>query len=414
LKSENDYIESILIGTVVSHPDLYPEVAACVKTRDFVTQGGRESWIKIGEHFSHDNSDLMAKVYIGLQGESRQWFSATSEIIPTPSAAKRTARKIADLAKKKRISTAMQGLIQSASSSEASADSILEGMISAYNSETGEVDADVRISSVMQRFKAVQSKNIASGGLGLRTGFDMLQRDYIVYQPGHLWVVGGWTSTGKTAYMVEAINRFFSENVNGRIAVFSTEMTEEQNVARSLANRSGINANVILGGQMLDQHVERVEVEEAWLSSKNLHIHSKIRDIDDIMAQCRKMKYSGGVDVVFIDFIQNVIRPSAKNQYDLMSTIAKDLQNLAHDIGCTIVCLSQIPNSAGKEDSGILEFKGAGEIAAACDVGVLMKRSKDDERVILFDIRKNRHGKCGKYLLQFENGWTRLTELGAV
>jgi replicative DNA helicase len=415
LKNESDYLESVLIGTVLHSPGIYPEVAALVKARDFVTQGGREAWIKIGEYFSHDNSDLMAKVYIGLQGDSRQWVSAVSSgVIPTPSAAKRTARMIADLSKKKRLAVMLRDLAAKAATADYSADGILEGVVSAYNAESGEVDADVRIISAMERFKGAQAKNAAKGGVGLRTGFDLFQSDYIVYQPGHLWVVGAWTSAGKTAYMVEAVNRFFVENPNGKQAIFSTEMTEEQNIARSLANLSGINANVILSGQMIDGHNERVNENAQWLAAKHLFIHSKLRNIDDIMAQCRKLKYAGGIDLIWIDFIQNVTRPGTRNQYDMMSQIAKDLQNLAHDLQCTIVCLSQLPNHAGREDSGILEFKGAGEIAAACDVGVLMKRSKDDEKVILFDIRKNRHGKCGKYLMQFENGYTRITEREAV
>lgn len=415
MKSNSEYLESILVGTVLSKPDIFPEVAALVKARDFSTQGGRESWIKIGENFSHDNSDLLTKVYIGLQGDSRKWvMSATSDSIPTPSAAKRNAKMIADSAKKRRLTATLRDLAAKSESSEYSADGILEGIVSAYNEESGEVDADIRINAAMQRFRSAQKKNAAKGGVGMRTGFDLFQGDYIVYQPGHLWVVGAWTSHGKTAFMVEAVNRFFTENPKGKQAVFSTEMTEEQNIARSLANLSGVNANVILSGQMLDNHKERVEANAEWLLSKNLFIHSKLRNIDDIMAQCRKLKYAGGVDLVWIDFIQNVTRPGTKNQYDMMSQIAKDLQNLAHDLQCTIVCLSQLPNHAGREDSGILEFKGAGEIAAACDVGVLMKRSKDDERVILFDIRKNRHGKCGKYLMQFANGWTRIIEKEAV
>ena len=112
--------------------------------------------------------------------------------------------------------------------------------------------------------------------------------------------------------------------------------------------------------------------------------------------------------------MQNVHRPGSDSQYAMMSQIAKDLQSLAHDLSCTIVCLSQLPNHAGREDTGILEYKGAGEIAAACDVGVLMKRAKEDKTKILFDVRKNRHGKCGKYLMRFADGWTRIEEIETV
>jgi replicative DNA helicase len=409
--NESDYHESILVGTILHHPDLFPEIASIVKARDFQTTGGKESWLKVCECFSTDNKDFYVKVIMGLTGDVRQWaMSASSETIPSPSSAERIAKKVADISKRKRLAASLKAIALKAEENGSNADWILEDMLSAYNMEMGEVEGDIRIPAVLERFNERQAKNQAKGGLGLRTGFDGFQNDYLVYQPGHLWVVGGWTSTGKSAYMIEGINRFLLENPAGKVAVFSTEMTEEQNVARILANRTGVNANVILSGQMLPNHIDRVEQEKKWLLKQNLYIHAKFRNIDDIMAQCRKLKFAGGIDLIWLDFIQNVSRPGTKSQYDMMSQIARDLQNLAHDLQCTIVCLSQLPNSAGKEDSGILEFKGAGEIAAACDVGVLMKRSTTDEKVILFDIRKNRHGKCGEYLLQFDAGWTRIIE----
>ena len=109
---------------------------------------------------------------------------------------------------------------------------------------------------------------------------------------------------------------------------------------------------------------------------------------------------------------QNLCKKGYSKKYEMMSQIAIDLQCLAHELRCTVVCLSQLPNSAAKEDAGILEFKGAGEIAAACDVGVLMERAKNDKRVILFDIRKNRHGKLKKLLLKFDESWVRMDEEG--
>ena len=230
----------------------------------------------------------------------------------------------------------------------------------------------------------------------------------------NLYITDDYVVTHNTAFMVEAVNRFLAENAGGRVAIFSTEMTEEQNVARILANTTGINANVILSGQMNDNHKERVDAHKLAVAAMRLNIYDKLRDVDDIMAQCRKLAHSGGIDIVWIDFIQNLSRPGSKSPYEMFSQIAKDLQALAHDLRCTVVCLSQLPNHAGREDTGILEFKGAGEIAAACDVGVLMKRAKEDKTQILFDVRKNRHGKCGKYLLQFDNGWTRIIEKEAV
>lgn len=415
--TNEQYIESILIGNILTNPASYPEAAEIVKITDFAVDSAFKIWAAISKHWSaSDNSDFQGKIYLSLTNEAdKKWFfDATTDIIPMVSSVRGFASQVSAAAKMRRLKTDLAALSAKTGEPGVSSDWILEDLLALYRKETGTVDGDVSIKAVLGRFNSVQAKNAIKGHVGLRTGFDLLQSDYIVYQPGHLWVVGAWTSVGKTAWMIEAICRFFQESDGGSVAVFSTEMTEEQNVARILANRTGVNANVILSGKMLDQHSVKVETEKAWLESQKLTIYSKTRNIDDIAAQCRKLKHGGGVDLVFIDFIQNVYREGRADQYAMMSQIAKDLQALAHDVRCTIVCLSQLPNHAGREDTGILEFKGAGEIAAACDVGVLMKRAKEDNGKILFDVRKNRHGKCGQYLLQYANGWTRLEEVEAI
>lgn len=410
--SHEEYLESNLIGNILANPKVYPEAAEIIRPTDFSIDSAFKIWMAIVKNWSaRDNAALQGKVYLELTTEpDKQWFHNSTDLIPLPSTVKNTARQISSCAKRRRIATNLTALSAKAKDNSQNPEFVLEDLIALCRKEMGSVDIDASIVSVLDRFQKKQQVNRDKGTLGLKTGFEMLTNDFVVYQPGHLWVIGAWTSVGKSAFMIEAVNRFFVENERGKVAVFSTEMTEEQNVARMLANRTGVNANVILSGQMLSNHENNVAAQMSWLAGKELHIHTKTRNIDEIASQCRKLKLSGGVDLVWIDFIQNVYRQGVTEQYAMMSQIAKDLQALAHDLGCTIICLSQLPNHAGREDTGILEFKGAGEIAAACDVGVLMKRAKEDKAQILFDVRKNRHGKCGKYLLQFDQGWTRIIE----
>jgi replicative DNA helicase len=117
-----------------------------------------------------------------------------------------------------------------------------------------------------------------------------------------------------------------------------------------------------------------------------------------------------GLDVVFIDFIQNLTKKGAGGKYEMAADIALDLQALAKELRCHIVALSQIPNDEGKQDSGLLVYKGAGEIAAAADVGMLIKRAKNPDNMLELQIRKNRHGMLTKFYMEFQNNWTRLEE----
>lgn len=412
--SDAQYLESSLIGNILRNPDTYPVAAEIVRTTDFSVDSARKVWVAICSSWSaQNNDDLEIKIYTALDTPTdKQWmFASTSDLIPMRSSVKGFAVQVREMARARRLRKDLEELTAKTGSNGVSCDWVLEDLLSIYRQEVGGVDGDTSISAVMDRFKRIQAKNANKGHVGLRTGYQLLQDDYIVYQQGHLWVVGAWTSVGKSAWMIESICRFFMESENGRVAVFSTEMTEEQNTARILANRTGVNANVILSGKMLPKHEQDVAAQEGWLAGKSINLYTKTRNMDDIASQVRRLKHGGGVDLVFVDFIQNVTKDGYRDQYAMMSQIAKDLQGLAHDARCSIICLSQLPNHAGREDTGILEFKGAGEIAAACDVGVLMKRAKEDKRKILFDIRKNRHGKCGKYLMQYNESWTGIEEV---
>lgn len=415
-ESDAEYLESILIATVLAYPDTYPVVSGIVKPTHFQTASAMNCWAAITGHWPKakgDRAELQVLVYTSLPSQAdKEWFfDVITDTIPVPHAAEQYAARVADMAKTRRIHADMTAISAKYRDSVSGSDALLADISYLLQKETGETDGDVSITAALERLEYIQEANRERGYVGKRTGFAMFQEDDIGYEPGHLWVIGAWTSVGKTAYMIEALNRFLDHNQDGKVLIFSTEMTEEQNLCRLLANRTGVGAKVILGGNMFPQHREKVDAHKAWLAARDLHIYTKTANIDEIMAQCRKHKMSGKLDMVWIDFVQNVYRTGAKDQYTMMSTIARDLQALAHELECTVLCLSQLPNHAGREDTGILEYKGAGEIAAACDVGVLMKRAKEDKSKLLFEIRKNRHGKCEQYLMQFADGWTRIEEV---
>jgi replicative DNA helicase len=412
MKSDEYELESSLIGALIQKPTIFPEVAAKVKADDFLTPQGKRCFLAIADKFGKEPIDL-ASIYVSLVEQSDKAF-VTESIDTIPVNTLNFAGKIADLARKRRLIKRMEEISAKARRKDTPSDWILEDIVATYKAETGDADRDCSISAVVDRFIELQRENREKGQVGLNTGFEKLTRDYIFYQPGHLWVVGAWTSVGKSAWMIESIMRFYNANQNGKVAVFSTEMTEAQNLGRMMANITGVNSQVIISGNMIDQHQNQVHQNLSWIKQKRMFIFDRLRNIDDILAQSRRLQYSGGVDLIFIDFIQNVYRNGEKDNYMMMSRIAKDVQALAHDLSCTVICLSQLPTGAAKDDAGLLEFKGAGEIAAACDVGVLMKAHVDDPSQILFDVRKNRHGKRAKYDLKFDRGFTRIIEKEAI
>ncbi len=100
-----------------------------------------------------------------------------------------------------------------------------------------------------------------------------------------------------------------------------------------------------------------------------MHIFDDIYNAKGMGQVCKKLE---NIDVVFVDFIQNL--QGQGSIYERMSRVAIELQQIAKEHHTCVVAMSQVANEALKEDSQAILYKGAGEIAAAADLGWWLSR----------------------------------------
>ena len=255
---------------------------------------------------------------------------------------------------------------------------------------------------MIDRFSRMQHDNRKRGFIGTDTGIKFFQDLGIEFVPGQIWMIGGFTSVGKTATMIEMLSRIY-ENRNPKGIVISTEMVESAVIGRYIANKTGINARVINSGRMLPNHREIADARRDELREKDLKIVDYIKNIEQIE---NIVRMSEGVDFVFVDFIQNIRKQGARSKYEESSQVAIDLQNLAKDCNTCIICLSQLTLSQSEGDA--ISYKGAGELGEAADIGIHLKASNKDEKRLMVKIKKNRHGAKGEFILEYINNWTSL------
>jgi len=246
------------------------------------------------------------------------------------------------------------------------------------------------------------------GRIGQRTGFKFLDQVIEGFLPAHFWVIGGYTSVGKSAFMIQLVVNSLLENPNVRIGIFSTEMPSEAILLRLVANRAGVPAMAILRGDSIPEIQRRIDDAFEYLHNKNIWLHDDFYSFEKIFLRCKQLKMTGGLDLVFVDFLQNL--RGGGTLYERMSVIPIQLQKMAKDLSICVVGFSQLSNEAARSDSRIIAYKGAGELAAACDLGLWLERDPDDKEVLLCAIRKNRHGPTGKKGLRFANNFTRIVE----
>jgi replicative DNA helicase len=253
--------------------------------------------------------------------------------------------------------------------------------------------------------------NIEKGYPGLPPCYDLLARTIRKVSPGHLWVVAGYTSTGKTAWLVDFICRQYRYGMaNPGIAIFSTEMSEEQYMVRILSNQTKIPGWTITEKKLSGDQYGEVAKAQVFYASRNLYIYDRLYKIAEIERTARMLKEKNGLDILAIDYIQNLWGEG--KIYDRMSTLAPVLQYLAKELQVTIIALSQVSNQHVREKgSGVYGYKGAGEIAASADLGIELTRDPEKKEMMPWKVEKNRHGRLGEGCLEYIHDYTKLHEV---
>lgn len=267
-------------------------------------------------------------------------------------------------------------------------------------------------SGILGEIRIDMAKGIASGWKGYNTGFKSIDDITGGLLPTHCWVVGAYTGTGKTFFILQMILNILEQG--GKVMLFSTEMDRKMNMLRLLANIAGLGTIRIIKGLLDEDEKKKLDEAEKVLDSykDNLIIYDNIYSIEEIRLKAKKKQLRGGLDVLFIDFIQNL--RGAENIYERMSNAAIQLQQLAQELNIAVVIASQVSQaSAGWNSKEAIEYKGAGEIAAVADVGIWIKKDKDDKSARQVVLRKVRHGKSDCFTMiriSFPSG--RIVPLG--
>lgn len=244
------------------------------------------------------------------------------------------------------------------------------------------------------------------GYLGLRTPWPMLNELVGGLRPGHFWVIGGYTSSGKTTASVDLVAR--AMNDGRRCLYFSTEMDKVTLSARIAGQGMGVPTMQIMAGCLHEVEWEGVKAVYKTMDSF-LTIYDDIYLIDDMRIKAMRNKaYWGELDLIVVDFVQNLMGPG--EIYQKISDAAIKLQLLAKEVGACVVAMSQLPNDAVINREPVPRYKGGGELAAAADVGVMLRPVRKKEGCLWFDVWKHRHGPVGKVPLKFERRFTTLQE----
>lgn len=230
---------------------------------------------------------------------------------------------------------------------------------------------------------------------------------------GHFWAIGGFSSTGKSA--VASNMALDAIRAGQSVAIVSAEMTQEQYLVRMLAIDSGIaqqsiNSRAIIG---MDKQSE-LEHSKKMLADAPLYIYDNLYRMPQIRTELQRLKNQKGLDVFFLDYIQNV--SVTGDEVKDAREVALECQRLAKDLNCTVIAFSQLSNAQARYemeggDDNYYALKGHGAIKDAADVVLTLHRDRSGQSSALkVKFRKNRHGNISDFTCQFDLATGKIQE----
>jgi replicative DNA helicase len=249
-----------------------------------------------------------------------------------------------------------------------------------------------------ERKEYIQKQEDGKSLIGYSTGFKCIDESIDGLRDGHLIIVGGYTSAGKTQFVLNIVKKLIEQEV--KVSFYSLEMSKVDIFKRMLGILSGVNGSYLMKNKN-SEDIKNKYVEV--LKQSGMKVHTEKYDLDEILMNMIIEKQTQGVKAFFIDYAQ-LVKAGGSGIYEDMRSLAIKLQNFCRTYEVPVVLVSQVSNENAKIDSDMIGFKGAGDLGASADMAIELKSAEDkgerERRIsenkpvrVKIHAKKNRHGK---------------------
>lgn len=305
------------------------------------------------------------------------------------------------------------------------ADDYIQEVESAFFKLTNDAKGASMISLKMclrENLKELEDTSRKPGEIqGMSTGYSSLDKILLGMKPGQLIVLAARPAMGKTSLACNvAVNACVQSGLP--VAIFSLEMLGKELSMRLLSSRAKVDSKRIQQKNFLDTDLRNIARATSELSKLSIFINdSADSNLLDIQSQCRKIKSEQGLGLIVIDYLQLMsshVKVASREQE--ISNISRGLKNMAKELECPVVALSQLnrsvetrpnkrPNSSDLRESGAIEQ----------DADIIMFVYRDEvynpdtkePGVAEIIVSKNRSGETGTAKLAWVGAYTSFENL---
>lgn len=253
---------------------------------------------------------------------------------------------------------------------------------------------------------------------GMSTGFLLLDQTMGGLKRGHVCIVAGRPSMGKTSFATNIAA--YAARADKTIAFFTLEQPRIDIVKRLLISSSGCSevdaqANNL---EQLDKLVKSMDDANKW----RLCVVDSAYTVDQIREQSYAIKRTlKSLDLVVIDYLQLIKTRGRKNgtREQEVSDLSRAIKLLARELDVPIILLSQLSRATEQRADHrpiLADLRESGAIEQDADEVVFLYRpyvydKKTDPRQASIIVAKNRNGDIGEIEAEWDGEHFRYTDI---
>ena len=292
-----------------------------------------------------------------------------------------------------------------------------------YNSQ----DSIKKISDAVQEVYDRMNKN-ASGNkelTGTPTGFEKFDKRSGGLQKSDLILIAAESSLGKTSLGVSMMRN--AALSGAKVVMYSMEMSSAQIATRLMSIESGIPSNEISYSQLREDQYQKIDSTVTNILNMDIYFDEKSNaTIESIINSIRSLHSKYEIQGVLVDYAQLIsVKSERLTEEAKLATIARQLKNIAKELGIWVVLLSQLNRDKDNPVPSLNRLRGSGQMNEAADVTMLIYRPEyygkrypepfemeETNGTAMIDVAKGRNIGVFKFILGFEAKTTRFYDRG--
>jgi replicative DNA helicase len=385
----NREAEMSVLGAILIEPEAFGRVHELLRAEDFFREAHRVLFEVVADLDARRSTPDLVTVAdeLSRRGElervgGRAFLVELMEVLPSAANVEHYARIVRDYAVRRRLAQAADEIRREALVGEEPAGTVLDRAearvfeIGARESSRGTIHLGAVLDSA---FAGIEKQVEQRGALsGLDTGYYRLNDLTGGLQDGDLIVIAARPSMGKTTFALNvALNACLISGA--RVLFFSLEMGEEQIARNLLCSRAEVDANRVRRGQLTDRDWLKLQEAAGQMHKAPFYIDaSPGLTPSAIFSKARRLAGREKIGLIVVDYLQMVVPPPrAENRQQEISQISRAMKELARQIGCPVIALSQLNRSVdSREDHRprLSDLRESGAIEQDADLIVFLYR----------------------------------------